>query len=72
MQQNIFTIRLNNSHVTNTQMRRVLSQNGVIVSDSEFNILVQRYADEIGFNYAWFLREVDPQEYLFYAPKVMF
>lgn len=50
-------------------MRRVLSQNGIIVSDAEFNVLVQRYADEIGFNYVWFLREVDPQEYLLYAPK---
>lgn len=51
-------------------MRRVLSQYGILISDSEFNALVTRYADENGFNYVWFLKEVDPQEYLIYAPKV--
>lgn len=66
----MFSISLNIGHVTNTQMRRVLSQNGILISDFEFNALVKRYTDDNGFNYTWFLREADPQEYLIYAPKV--
>lgn len=52
-------------------MRRVLSQNGILISDDEFFALIKRYANDIGFNYIWFLREADPQEYLIFAPKVV-
>ncbi|KAJ6633413.1 hypothetical protein Bhyg_16673, partial [Pseudolycoriella hygida] len=61
--------KLNIGHVTNTQMRRVLSQNGILLSDVEFNVLLKRYSNEMGFNYSWFLKEVDPQEYLIDVPK---
>ncbi|KAG4066440.1 hypothetical protein HA402_007076 [Bradysia odoriphaga] len=61
--------KLNIGHVTSTQMRRVLTQYGILVSDEEFNVLVKRYADDMGFNYVWFLKEVDPEEYLIYASR---
>lgn len=66
----VFLKRLNTGHVTNTQMRRVLSQNGILISDEEFYALIRRYSNDIGFNYSWFLKEADPQEYLIFAPKV--
>lgn len=52
-------------------MRRVLSQNGILLSDDEFYALVKRYANDTGFNYSWFLKEADPQEYLIPTPKVI-
>lgn len=52
-------------------MRRVLSQNGILISDDESNALIKRYADDMGFNYSWFLKEADPQEYLIGEPKVV-
>lgn len=52
-------------------MRRVLSQNGILLSDDENYALVKRYANDTGFNYSWFLKEADPQEYLIAMPKVL-
>lgn len=50
-------------------MRQVLSTNaGILLSDEELYALEKRYNDSMGFNYMWFLKEADPQDYA--IPKV--
>lgn len=55
--------RSKNFHVTRSQMRQVLAMIGVLLSDEEVYSLEQRYNDDLGFNYADFLKEADPKDY---------
>lgn len=50
--------RLNNSHVSRSQLRQVLTTAGVLLSEEEMFALETRYNDDSGFNYNWFLKEL--------------
>lgn len=41
-------------------MRQCLLTNGILLSDEELYALEERFNDDVGFNYFWFLKEVDP------------
>lgn len=62
----------NNGHVGRSQMRQCLSMNGILLSDEELYALEERFNDDLGFNYSWFLREAEPkkQEDALYAGYV--
>lgn len=49
----------NNGHVSRSQMRQCLLSNGILLSDEELYALEERFNDDVGFNYSWFLREID-------------
>ncbi|CAG9765528.1 unnamed protein product [Ceutorhynchus assimilis] len=51
----------NNGHVSRSQMRQALNSNGILLSDEELFSLEQRFKNDIGFNYVWFLKEVEPK-----------
>nr|CAD7394940.1 unnamed protein product [Timema cristinae] len=53
----------NNGHVSRAQFRQCLLSNGLLSSNEELYALEQRYNDELGFNYFWFLKEVEPNRY---------
>lgn len=40
-------------------MRQSLLSNGILISDEEVYALEQRFNDDLGFNYLWFLKEVE-------------
>lgn len=42
-------------------MRQCLLSNGFLLSNEEVFSLEERYNDDVGFNYFWFLKEVDPK-----------
>lgn len=42
-------------------MRQALHSNGILLSDEELFSLEERFNNDMGFNYFWFLREVDPK-----------
>lgn len=42
-------------------MRQSMLSNGILLSDEELYALEERFNDDIGFNYFWFLREVEPK-----------
>lgn len=42
-------------------MRQCLSVSGILLSDEELYALEERFNDDLGFNYFWFLREVEPK-----------
>ncbi|KAF5278622.1 hypothetical protein FQA39_LY00664 [Lamprigera yunnana] len=48
-----------NGHVSRYQMRQCLSVGGILLSEEEIFALEQRYNDDVGFNYFWFLREME-------------
>lgn len=52
--------RHNNGHVSRSQMRQCLLSNGILLSDEELYALEERFNDDVGFNYFWFLKEVEP------------
>lgn len=41
-------------------MRQCLLTNGILLSDEELYALEERFNDDVGFNYFWFLKEVEP------------
>lgn len=41
-------------------MRQCLLSNGILLSDEELYALEERFNDDVGFNYFWFLKEVEP------------
>lgn len=41
-------------------MRQSLLSNGILLSDEELYALEERFNNEVGFNYFWFLKEVEP------------
>ncbi|PSN41117.1 hypothetical protein C0J52_19046 [Blattella germanica] len=53
----------NNGHVSRSQFRQCLLANGFLLSDEELYALEQRYNDDMGFNYFWFLREAEPKKF---------
>ncbi|KAJ3666453.1 hypothetical protein Zmor_001895 [Zophobas morio] len=50
----------NNGYVSRAQMRQSLLSNGILLSDEELYALEERFNNEVGFNYFWFLKEVEP------------
>ena len=58
----------NNSHVTKMQFSRVLTQLGIIASDSTMNLVLKRYMDKGNvdeINYVDFCNEIDTPENMF-------
>ncbi|XP_026669887.1 uncharacterized protein LOC108625584 [Ceratina calcarata] len=51
--------RLNTGHVTRAQLRRILRTAALLLSGEEEFALEQRYNDDLGFNYNWFLQELE-------------
>lgn len=51
--------KLNRNHVSNVQMRRVLASHSILLTEQEYRALLERYEDEIGFNYWKFLQEIN-------------
>ncbi|XP_017773462.1 PREDICTED: uncharacterized protein LOC108560438 [Nicrophorus vespilloides] len=51
----------NNGHVSRSQMRQSLLSNGILLSDEELYALEERFNDDMGFNYFWFLKEAEPK-----------
>ncbi|XP_072384086.1 uncharacterized protein [Diabrotica undecimpunctata] len=49
----------NNGHVSRSQMRQAFHSNGILLSDEELLALEERYNNDIGFNYFWFLKDVE-------------
>jgi hypothetical protein len=54
-------LRHNNGYVSRSQMRQCLLSNGILLSDEELYALEERFNNEVGFNYFWFLKEVEPK-----------
>lgn len=44
-------------------MRQCLLNNGILLSDEELFSLEKSFSNDVGFNYIWFLRMVDPKPY---------
>lgn len=53
--------KFNSGHISNGQFQRVLSSNGILVSSEEMRFLENRYSDDMGLNYKFFLKEADPK-----------
>ncbi|CAH1971344.1 unnamed protein product [Acanthoscelides obtectus] len=51
----------NNGHVSRNQMRQALHSNGILLSDEELFALEERFNNDMGFNYFWFLKDVEPK-----------
>ncbi|CAD6233859.1 GSCOCG00007354001-RA-CDS [Cotesia congregata] len=51
--------KLNHGYVSRNQLRQVLTVATILVSPEEIFALEQRYNDELGFNYAYFLKDLD-------------
>lgn len=50
--------KTNRGHVSRGQMRQCFARIGILLSDEEFYALEQRFNDDLGFNYAWFLKDI--------------
>lgn len=61
--------RINRGHVSRGQMRQCFARNGILLSDEEFYALEQRFNDDLGFNYAWFIKDI--MSYKVEAPLVI-
>lgn len=44
-------------------MRQCFLSNGILLSEEELYALEERFNDDVGFNYFWFLREAEPQRH---------
>lgn len=44
-------------------MRQCLLSNGILLSDEELYALEERFNDDMGFNYYWFMKEAEPKPY---------
>lgn len=53
--------RLNTGYVSRAQYRQVLSSNNILLADEELTSLEMRFYDENGFNYFWFLTQVEAE-----------
>ncbi|XP_004533214.1 uncharacterized protein LOC101452318 [Ceratitis capitata] len=60
--------KLNRGHVGCNQANQVFLTNGILLSNNELNALLERYGNELGFNYTKFLEHADPAEYA--VPKL--
>lgn len=54
--------RLNTGYVSRTQYRQVLFSNNILLSQEEMTSLETRFCDENGFNYFWFLVEIEAEQ----------
>ncbi|XP_033317224.1 uncharacterized protein LOC117214955 isoform X1 [Bombus bifarius] len=53
--------RHNKGHVSRSQLRQVLRTAAVLLSEEEEFALEKRYNNDLGFNYNWFLKELEAQ-----------
>ncbi|KAG6799425.1 hypothetical protein HZU73_05159 [Apis mellifera caucasica] len=51
--------RHNKGHVSRSQLRQVLTTAAILLSEEEQFALEQRYNNDLGFNYNWFLKELE-------------
>lgn len=51
------------------QANQILTVNAILLSTDELNALIERYGNELGFNYGRFLEDADPAEYA--IPKLI-
>ncbi|XP_076647707.1 uncharacterized protein LOC143356146, partial [Halictus rubicundus] len=51
--------RNNKGHVSRSQLRQVLTTAAVLLSQEEEFALEKRYNNDVGFNYIWFLKEIE-------------
>lgn len=58
-----YFVRVNNGHVSRPQMRQCFVRYGILLSDEELYALEQRFNDDVGFNYYWFLKELDAKPF---------
>lgn len=49
-----------NGHISCSQVGEALSMAGVFITEEQRYALEQRYSDDLGFNYAKFLQDIDP------------
>uniref|UniRef100_A0A1A9VKK1 EF-hand domain-containing protein n=1 Tax=Glossina austeni TaxID=7395 RepID=A0A1A9VKK1_GLOAU len=61
--------KLNSGHLRCRQANQIFTTNGILLSNDELNALIDRYGNELGFNYTRFLEDADPAEYA--IPKLM-
>ncbi|XP_017798938.1 PREDICTED: uncharacterized protein LOC108579823 [Habropoda laboriosa] len=54
--------RHNKGHVSRSQLRQVLRTAAVLLSEEEEIALEQRYNNDLGFNYNWFLMELEARK----------
>ncbi|XP_012253830.2 uncharacterized protein LOC105684778 [Athalia rosae] len=52
----------NHGHVTRSQLRQTMTTACILLSREETYALEQRYNDELGFNYAWFIEEMEARK----------
>lgn len=55
----VYLFRHNHGHVTRSQLRQGMNTACILLSREEVFALEQRYNDELGFNYAWFIEEME-------------
>ncbi|XP_075148195.1 uncharacterized protein LOC142222120 [Haematobia irritans] len=55
--------KLNSGHVPCKIANQIFVNNGILLSNDELNSIVDRYGNEMGFNYTRFLEDADPAEY---------
>lgn len=55
-------LRINIGHVSRSQTRQVLLSGGILLANQEIYALMRRFCNDLGFDYARFLREVDPRD----------
>ncbi|XP_037810226.1 uncharacterized protein LOC119602666 [Lucilia sericata] len=60
--------KLNCGHVSCKIANQIFVTNGILLSNDELNALIDRYGNELGFNYTKFLEDADPAEYA--VPKL--
>ncbi|CAG9864019.1 unnamed protein product [Phyllotreta striolata] len=51
--------KFNNGHISRAQMRQAFDSNAIFLSDEEIAALEDRYNNDVGFNYFWFLKDVE-------------
>lgn len=54
--------RHNKGHVSRAQLRQVLTTASMLLSEEEEFALEQRYNNDLGFNYMWFLTELESKK----------
>lgn len=60
---------MNSGHVRCKQANQIFTVNAILLSNDEMNALIERYGNELGFNYGRFLEDADPAEYA--IPKLI-
>ncbi|GLV45240.1 chaoptin [Carabus blaptoides fortunei] len=55
--------RLNTGHVSRQQMRQCFVRYSILLTDEELYALEERFNDDVGFNYFWFLKEMEAKRF---------